>query len=324
MQLVYFKTASGNFGDDLNLEIWPALAPRLFEDPDPATGFVGIGTVIGLPRIDNPRIEIFSTGAGYEDVSQWSGQRVTFHCVRGPLTARLCGLDSDVALTDGAVLTPLVPGFPQTATGGGGTVVIPHYESIECGGWEAACEQAGLRLVDPRRSPREVIGEIAGADRVITESLHGAILADTYGVPWQAIATTGNFSTAKWVDWTASVGQDLEIATIPPPNPRLLLRVGRPASGFDTFRRFSVEDAMRDFGRRTVAAPPSPRWRSLARKVVTEFSPLQGLLGFSPSRTAAALTRIAGRDPAQSAPGSRDGLRDRLLSRLQALEASVA
>ena len=51
MRLVHYGT-SPNFGDDLNIDLWPALARSLFADPEDGRGFLGIGTiVIGLAAV---------------------------------------------------------------------------------------------------------------------------------------------------------------------------------------------------------------------------------------------------------------------------------
>lgn len=41
-----------------------------------------------------------------------------------------------------------------------------------------------LRVVDVKRDPREVIDDIVNSEICISSSLHGLIIAQTYGVPW--------------------------------------------------------------------------------------------------------------------------------------------
>jgi succinoglycan biosynthesis protein ExoV len=324
MQLVYFQTDVANFGDDLNRDIWPALAPRLFAREEPGRDFTGIGTILGRPSVRGPRIEVFSTGAGNDSLSHWAGREVVYHCVRGPVTARLCGLDTGSWVTDGALLTPQVPGFPDRAVGGGGIAVIPHFETAAHGDWQKVCQLAGMRYVDPRRPTRDVIDDIVRADLVLTESLHGAILADTYGVGWQVFATSRNFGVSKWIDWTASLDLRLRITIVPPPSPGLLLHTGRRSEPFGTTVEFGLEDAFGEFGNRVDADRVRPI-RNLARSALLRFSPLQGLLGFSPARTAEALTALAARQSAQcSSAATRSRLSGELLTRLERLHASYS
>ena len=47
MKLVFFRGKVPNFGDELNLHVWPALLPHGFLDEDEDELFVGIGSIIG-------------------------------------------------------------------------------------------------------------------------------------------------------------------------------------------------------------------------------------------------------------------------------------
>lgn len=321
MRLIHYRQHVPNFGDDLNAELWPALAPALFADGEDGRGFVGIGTIIGMDVGDLDRLHVFSSGAGYDRVDRWAGKRLEVHCVRGPLTARLMGVDPALALTDGAVLTPLAPAFPDAAAGGGGVAVAPHFETIAHSGWAEACAEAGFALVDPRDPPADVVRRLAGADLVLAESLHGAVLADAYGVPWVAFGTSRNLSTSKWTDWLATLGLPYRPTLVPPPNAAQLLRFGRRPEPFGATLRFTLEDAAAEFAARTgpAAAPPG-RARGLAKAVLGRAPPLQRLLGYGPSRTAEALAALARGPASLSGAGRRRDLRDRMLDGLRAVE----
>ena len=321
MKLVYFRGAHPNFGDDLNAVLWPALAPELFGPtaPAPEHGVLGIGTIIGMAAPGAERLHVMSSGVGYSPIEPADPPRRLW-CVRGPLSARALGADPDVALTDGAILSPRVITAPASS---GETVVAPHYESLLAGGWQAACAAAGMRLVDPTGAPEPVIQAIAAAKLVITESLHGAIVADTYGVPWIAFAASGNFSVFKWTDWTRSVGVDLRVHVAPAPDARAVLRYGRPTLGAFG-QEVAPDDAAvwEEFSRRTrpaeASAPAAAGLKSMA-KAALQRSPLRRALGFSPARTAEALTAIAKARPNLSAAPLREDLADRMADRLAAL-----
>ncbi len=125
-----------------------------------------------------------------------------------PLSAQMLGLTDQDGIADGAILSPLVSSFPSN-------VAYPTaFSSSALGdarlpGWDVVSRQTGFELLDPRGRPADVIAKIANARLVLTESLHGAIMADVYGVPWAAFATSGNFLAAKWVDWRLSCGDKL-------------------------------------------------------------------------------------------------------------------
>ena len=320
MQLVYYRKQVPNFGDDLNASLWKGLAPALFDD-DAETGFVGIGTIIGMPCGTLRRLHVFSSGIGNDLPESWRDKQVEYWCVRGPVSTRMLNLPADRAITDGAILTPLAEGFPKAATGGGGTLVIPHFQTLDHPGWPEVARLTGYELLDPRADPHAVIARIADAKLVLTESLHGAILADVYGIPWIAFATSKNFGVTKWVDWTHSLGLEFDLAMIPPPDPGPVLAFGRPAAPFGQTIRFDIEEAFARFDERVLPDPVTLKSRL---KALVKHSPLiRPLLGFSPARTAEALQRLARTTPALSAEPVRHELRDRMLERLAALAAAA-
>jgi hypothetical protein len=320
MKLVYYRKQVPNFGDDLNASLWKGLAPALFDD-NTEVGFVGIGTIIGMPCGPLKRLHVFSTGIGYDRLETWRDKQVEYWCVRGPVSARMLDLPADRAITDGAILTPLVDGFPKAATGTGGTLVIPHFQTLDHPGWPEVARLTGYELLDPRADPHAVIASIAGAKLVLTESLHGAILADVYGIPWIAFATSKNFGITKWVDWTHSLGLNFDLTAIPPPDPGPVLAFGRPAVPFGQTIRFDIEAAFARFDERMLTETETVTSRL---KGLVKHSPLiRPFLGFSAPRTAEALQRLAGTTPVLSGEPMRRELRDRMMERLATLAAAV-
>src|SRR5690606_30447215 len=72
--------------------------------------------------------------------------------------------------------------------------------------WRLAAAEAGLGYVDPRWPVETVVAEIQGASLVVTEALHGAVIADTYRIPWMPVASHRAILAFKWQDWCRSVG----------------------------------------------------------------------------------------------------------------------
>ena len=320
MRLLCYKPAVANFGDDLNAHLWPHLAPGLFARSECDEAFVGIGTIVGLDPGPSRRLHVFSSGAGYARLDAWAGCEVRYHCVRGPLTGQLLGLPADRVLTDGAILTPLLPAFDFASSPAGPTVVVPHFETVAFPGWTDATQLAGFELLDPRDAPQNVIAQIARASLVLTESLHGAILADAYGVPWQPFTVSRNFSTAKWCDWTLSLGLSVEITLVPPPDPMPLLRFGKRVEPFGAILPLDPDAALDEFSKRIAPSPFTESGLKAATKHLLERTPAaRRLLGYSPARTASALTALSRRDPYLSSPAIRQSLRDEMQARLDHL-----
>jgi succinoglycan biosynthesis protein ExoV len=329
MKLVYFHGKQPNFGDDLNGVLWPRLMPGLFDDQG-TEGFLGIGTLIGMATPGVTRLNVFSTGAGYDSVDSWQMDRKVW-CVRGPITAKLLGAEPEAALTDGAILTPDVMPAAAGDPTGRAVGVVPHWQSLHHPGWDEACRAAGFRLISPIDTPERVHAAIGGVSLILTESLHGAIFADTMGIPWVPFVTTRNVSAMKWVDWCLSVGVDFAPKPLPPPSASAALAFGRPdQGGADGLLHFDAEAAMTEFRQRVAmhqghaAATAAPGMKARLRSAVREAarrSPLVSrALGFSPARTAEHLAKAAKVAPKLSAASHRATLRVAMLERLRAFE----
>jgi succinoglycan biosynthesis protein ExoV len=227
VKLFYCDVPDGNFGDDLNTYLWPKLLPDAFdglvrftpqeartvdrEDPHD-TLFVGIGTLI-LDKVPSQTRKIVF-GSGCDGVrlpdldQQWD-----IHCVRGPLTATALGLDPALAITDPAILVRLLPPAAHAKTHR--VSFMPHWCQAQSGAWQKICRLAGIHFIDPRWKPFEVLQAIAASETLISEALHGAIVADALRVPWVAVSSKHHIQDFKWRDWSASLGLTYEPAAIP-------------------------------------------------------------------------------------------------------------
>lgn len=322
MKLIACRNPQPNFGDDLNEVLWPTLAPDLFAEDAAAEGFLGIGTVVGMPTPAVDFLHVFSSGVGYDRIDDWRVARKLW-CVRGPLSARALGAEPRAALTDGAVLVPQLLA-DETSPAASGIVVVPHWESLSSPGWPTACAMAGFELVSPiDPDPLAVCRRLRAAGLVLTESLHGAIVADAFGVPWVPFATSGNFAAFKWADWCGSVDVPLAPVAAPPPSAAPWVRYGRPPqpAGKDERARIDLEDAWREHQARQ-AAPMGAGALATRRRLkgmLAKSRLAERALGFSPARTAEALHRAAAAAPSLSSAARRDSLVCEMLDRLTAL-----
>jgi len=209
MRLKYCKLPNGNFGDDLNVELWPALFPDLAQK-HPDAWLYGIGTILGGTQPEGPKV-VLGSGSGYRGTPQLGGDwRV--YWVRGPGTAAKCHLDPALGLGDAAVL--YAPLHQPRAPVPGRIGLVPHHKGYDSWDWDALAREAGLYPIDPRQSPRQVADALATCERVLTESLHGAIFADTLGVPWRAVVLARRFNDFKWQDWLDTLGMKLRTAEV--------------------------------------------------------------------------------------------------------------
>ncbi len=200
MELFYYK--GGNFGDELNPWIWEELIPEIFND-DKGTIFLGIGTLINSNVPANVEKIVLGTGVGYVKPAVID-EKWRFYCVRGPLSANSLGLDKSFAITDPAVLltqvvtTPVIPHHQ--------ICYMPHHDSLAQADWADICQKAGLLFLDPTTDVKELVSKIRGAKLVISEAMHGAIVADAFRVPWIPVIGYDHILSFKWEDWCQSLG----------------------------------------------------------------------------------------------------------------------
>jgi succinoglycan biosynthesis protein ExoV len=200
----YWESAHGNFGDDLNLWLWDFLLPG-FRDVADDILLVGVGTVLNAKLLPpSGRKLVIGSGFGYGEMPDMSGPDWDIRALRGPLTAQKLGHDPSLGIIDPAVMVTEMPEF-RSIEKIGGTVFVPHWESTIGGLWPQVCDLAGIGYVDPCGEAKHVIRQIAGADLVIAESMHAAILADAFRVPWVAVSTSASINSFKWNDWARSL-----------------------------------------------------------------------------------------------------------------------
>jgi succinoglycan biosynthesis protein ExoV len=201
-----------NFGDELNTLLWPALLPDFF-DQDPTTRFLGIGSVLDRRHPPDPIKLVAGAGYGGYEPRPRLQENFIIHWVRGPRTAATLGLPATLGLGDPASLLP----FATEISAGGGSAIgfMPHFESAALGAWSKAAALAGLRLIDPREPPRAVADAIADCRMILSEALHGAIVADALRVPWIAIRPRMAIHRAKWHDWADTLGLRIRFHPLP-------------------------------------------------------------------------------------------------------------
>lgn len=215
MKLVFFRGKVPNFGDELNLHVWPELLPPGFLDEDESELFVGIGSIIGNHL--NPQARKFVMGSGYAgymglpDVHDGTWD---IRFVRGPRTAEKLGVAPHLSICDSAVLLRAME-LPAPAENVG-VAFMPHYESLERGMWAETCRLAGMTLIDATQPVETVLAQIQGAELLITEAMHGAIVADALRTPWIGAKPIYAGHHMKWLDWSGALDIELRMHELRP------------------------------------------------------------------------------------------------------------
>lgn len=215
MKLVFFRGKVPNFGDELNLHVWPALLPPGFLDEDESELFVGIGSIIGNHLDPQARKFVMGSGyAGYMGLPDVHDGTWDIRFVRGPRTAEKLGVSPGLSICDSAVLLRAME-LPPPAENVG-VAFMPHYESLERGMWAEACRLAGMTLIDATQPVETVLAQIQGAELIITEAMHGAIVADALRTPWIGAKPIYSGHHMKWLDWSGALGIELRMHELRP------------------------------------------------------------------------------------------------------------
>ncbi|MEL6938545.1 MAG: polysaccharide pyruvyl transferase family protein [Cyanobacteria bacterium J06598_1] len=196
----------------LNSWLWPqldaALGTELFgTDADQAIELVGSGA-LGYDTLrssgDRKQLVIFGTGLSSAPALPAVPLSWDIRCVRGPLSADRLGLPVGKAITDAGLLVSLV--FEASSEREGCSFIPQMQHASEAGeSWQRICEQSGIRYIDPRWPIEQVLRAIASSERVLAESVTGAIMAEALRIPWIPIASSPRVCAFEWQDWCTSL-----------------------------------------------------------------------------------------------------------------------
>lgn len=213
--MYYYQGSPPNFGDELNNWLWPRLLPDFFDDSEDQI-FLGIGSILFDFHAPEAKKIVFGAGYGGYTPPPKIDDNWIVHFVRGPITARAMGLDESLGVGDAAILLrSCISAAPEKQFK---TSFMPHWESVFDGEWEAVCAQAGLHFINPCAPVDEVLDAILSSEMVVTEAMHGAIVADALRVPWVPARPIQRQHHRKWFDWADALQLDLHPRTLAPSN----------------------------------------------------------------------------------------------------------
>jgi succinoglycan biosynthesis protein ExoV len=200
-----------NFGDELNLHLWKSLLPEL-ESTHHNHAILGVGTLQGLalPSAQHINyIHVLGSGGNGTPPENWLDSRFKTHFVRGPLTAKKWN-QSGKEISDGAYLiriSEILNSIPSTPDKLKQIGYIPHHYSDSHSDIAYICSLAGLKYISPcQKNIYNFITEVSSCSSVITEALHGAIIADALRIPWISVKSGEQVFDFKWRDWELSIG----------------------------------------------------------------------------------------------------------------------
>ncbi|RST85198.1 hypothetical protein EJC49_17125 [Aquibium carbonis] len=202
---IWWHVGRPNFGDDLTPDLFQRLTGVnvRFEPNRSAPHVLGMGSILSKAT---PASIICGSGLIAPIAGRIQARAVA---VRGELSMRgLASVPDDLLLGDPAVLVSeliVPPPRKQHAYG-----FVPHVRSVDR--WRA-WNGMGLKLIDPGGPVRSVVEAIASCETIISQSLHGLVIADALSVPnvWVAPTDAMMGGRFKFDDYFTTIDTPKEI-----------------------------------------------------------------------------------------------------------------
>ena len=231
---LWWHVGRPNFGDDINPTLFQRLSEasvRLQVDRR-RPHLLGAGSILAKATASS-----VVCGSGFlapPGRGLPSPARVV--AVRGEMSLTSLGSAGDVALGDPVVLVDTMIGsVPKKHRFG----LVPHVLSVP--NWKAKATPE-VHVIDPANDPWRVVHEIAACDVILSQSLHGLIVADAVGVPnvWIAPSDKMVGGRFKFDDYFSTLDQAKACV---PLCPELFSAPGVFAPSLGTYRH--SKDALR-------------------------------------------------------------------------------
>ena len=210
-----------NFGDLLSKAVVEFMSgkPATWAGPAEAD-LCAVGSLFGLIQkrlaqrgrsADRQKLVVWGSGCMKPEPRELLRDMMVV-AVRGPITATLMGLGSEIPMGDpGLFAVDLLDSPPEKNDVVG---IVPHHELTEDPRLQDLLErESALRLIDVRtKDAIAVVQQIASCKFIVSSSLHGLIVADSLGIPNEWLDPAGNHQCPelKFHDYAASVGRRLK------------------------------------------------------------------------------------------------------------------
>lgn len=208
MNIIYFKSDIGNFGDDLNPWLWNKLLGDV-SNYNKTLDFIGIGSILDSRiKSDNKKV-IFGSGVRDFNFNINDISNVDIRFVRGPISSKVTNTKY---ITDAAYALRQLP--PKSYEKKYKIAIVPYFRHYRQFNWQLFKKITGIHVIDPTQNVENVIEEINKSQNILAAAMHGAILADIYRVPWMRVKFSKHgyesalTSELKWNDWIGSIKLD--------------------------------------------------------------------------------------------------------------------
>ena len=143
------------------------------------------------------------------------GKSVVIHSVRGYMTQQvLTSLgEKEYPVGDPGLMLPLIYDTDPDKIYKIG--FIPHISTIDNPEWKNVCSRVGNSIIIDFRTDdlESIVTQIKSCDIIVSQSLHGLIIADAYGIPncWYYDGPLHSGGKFKFYDYFSSVGRSFAL-----------------------------------------------------------------------------------------------------------------
>ncbi len=189
-----------NFGDDINFSFLPNITRKKHKkyDNQLTTNYLMIGSIF-IDKYINEYTEVW--GSGMLRYKLLENKPYKVHAVRGPKTREICiesGIECPEIYGDPALLIPYYynPYVLRKYKLG----IIPHHSHIKSELLFKFKDDENVQIINFKKykSWKDIIKQIRECDFIVSESLHGLIISETFRIP------------NIWVSIGESIDQDLK------------------------------------------------------------------------------------------------------------------
>ncbi len=219
MELCYYKGKTGNFGDDLNPYIFDYFFKKNNRYEGELVYFIGtilfddFAKIVKIVNHKDRKKIVIGAGVRYVNNPPSINETWDVRFLRGPLSSLVIYNDTNHFVTDPAYLIRMLPIYNKISKKKKYKVsVMPHFFSLDKIDWLKLCNELQINFIDPSdRDVEKTIMEIAESEFLVTEAMHGAIVADAIGTPWKRFRFFSKYSESelvsefKWADWLFSM-----------------------------------------------------------------------------------------------------------------------
>jgi len=199
---LFWHVGRPNFGDDINPSFLQRLAgqPVRFANDQTQPHWLGVGSI--LESATSASIVI---GSGYlKPTSGPLPKQTTVISLRGQLSLERAGCDGNILLGDPLVLVDRL--FDKPIQKKHRTGLVAHVLNISA---MKAKYGRHTHLISPMHEPWKVVEEIASCEQIVSQSLHGLIVADAFDIPnvWIAPSESMTGGRFKFDDYFSTLDQ---------------------------------------------------------------------------------------------------------------------